>query len=371
MAKSRKHHGVYSIEGKRGVSYGIDYIHPQTLQRVKKILKGVSAEAKAAEIRAIELADAARGAINKAYGLKAQGKPMLFTDMLTAYEKWARENQKSGETVAHRVKPLKRAFAGKFLSDINPFMVEKYKAARVKEVAKQTVNKELIAGGQAYEKAIEWKRWEGKNPFTGTRYKVPKPKKPGALTPSEVEAIIAEVGHPVVRDMIAFAFYQGWCINEIRKLRWDDLDQDTGSAWVIDGKGGETARVPLGAEALEIVQRQERRGEYVFCKLKGDCYRSNLQDTIKNAAARAGVTLPKGKRWHAFRRTWATNFLQAGGDVESLRVQGRWRDSSMPLWYAEAADEGRRKEILSQMPKLNGRNVEEIRSVVNLNGRKD
>ena len=31
------------------------------------------------------------------------------------------------------------------------------------------------------------------------------------------------------------------------------------------------------------------------------------------------------------------------GDVESLRIQGHWKDYAMPMWYADAADEGHRK----------------------------
>jgi len=70
--KSKKYPGVYTVEGKRGISYGIDYIHPLTGQRVRKILKNATSEAGADKIRSIEIADAARGAVNKAYGLKAK-----------------------------------------------------------------------------------------------------------------------------------------------------------------------------------------------------------------------------------------------------------------------------------------------------------
>lgn len=57
MAKSKKYPGIYTIEGKKGTSYGIDYIHPQTNQRVRKILKNVTSMEGAAECRAIEIAE--------------------------------------------------------------------------------------------------------------------------------------------------------------------------------------------------------------------------------------------------------------------------------------------------------------------------
>jgi integrase len=367
--KSKKYPGVYSVKGKRGVSYGIDYIHPQTNQRIKKILKNVSSVEKAAEIRAIEIADAKRGVLNAAYNIKEnKTRPVLFEDMVKAYLKWSRENKDSWKTDEHRAKPLQKAFKGKLMSDLNPFMVEKYKMTRIKTVQKSTVNKELIFASQVFQKAVEWGKFEGVNPFLN-RFKLKKGRKPGALTPEQVEAIIAEVDHPVKRDMIGFAYHQGWRISEIRKLKWTDVDLERGLAWIVDPKNGESVQIPLGNEALEIISRQESRGDHVFCHLNGNPYKTNLQDVFRNASQRAGVELPPRKKWHILRRTWASEFLSAGGHVEDLRVQGNWRDTSMPLYYAEAQGVEARKGVLDRMPKLNGRNKEEIEKVVSLNER--
>ena len=70
MAKSKRFNGVYIVEGKKGTSYGIDYIHPQTNQRVRKILKNATSTEQAAECRAIEIADAKRNVLNAAYNIK-------------------------------------------------------------------------------------------------------------------------------------------------------------------------------------------------------------------------------------------------------------------------------------------------------------
>lgn len=363
---------MYTIEGKRCISYGIDYVHPQTGQRIKKILKGVSSMEKAFELRNIELADASRGAINKAYGLKGNGKPVLFENMVNAYLVWSKENKDSWQTDEHRAKPLLLAFKGKLASDINPFMAEKYKMARAKQVNKKTVNKELSFARQVFDKAIEWKKWDGGNPFAGVKFRIKKGKKPGALTPEQVLAIRDNITHPVKQDMVGFAFYAGWRISEIRKLKWDDVDLDRGTAWVVDPKSGNTVEIELDPKAVEIVSRQQKRSEFVFCHKNGKPYKTNLHDVIRNAATRAGVYLPPKKAWHIFRRTWASIMLQRGCDVETLRVLGNWKDTSMPLWYAEAAGSEQRREALSRVPdldelKTDGRNKEEIEKVVELN----
>jgi len=193
MAKKiKKYIGVYTVEGKKGTSYGIDHIHPQTGQRVRKILKNVTSMEKAAEIRAIELADASRGAVNQAYGIKAKSRPVLFDDIVKAYLKWYKDNpdKKAWDTYQHHAKPLLKAFKGKLMSDINSWTVEKFKNARAKERARSTVNSELTIGSEAFGWAIENGKYSGDNPFSRVpRLKI-KHTKTKALSPEQVEAIM-------------------------------------------------------------------------------------------------------------------------------------------------------------------------------------
>ena len=318
----------------------------------------------------------AGGAINKAYGIKEKANAVPFKAMVKAYLKWAKENKRSWETDEHRAKPLLKAFKGKLMSDIDPFLAEKYKMARVKVVDKKTVNRELSLASQVYKKATEWKKYDGLNPFEGVRFKINKGRKPGALTPEQVLAMRDAIIHPVKRDMVGFAFYTGWRISEIRKLKWDDIDLERGTAWVVDPKNGETVEVELDQRAMDIISRQEKRSDIVFCHKNGKPYKTNLHAVIKNAAESAGVYLPPRKAWHILRRTWASMMLQNGCDVETLRVLGNWKDTAMPLWYAEAAGSEQRREALRRLPdldkvKANDRNMPEMGKVVNLTGRKN
>jgi integrase len=369
MAKSKKYLGVYSIEGRKGTSYGIDYVHPRTGQRVRKILKNATSESEANTLRSIEIADAARGATDAAYGIKRQ-KYFLFTDALDLYLEWSTENKKSWQTDEHKAKPLRRAFSGIHMADISAFAVERYKSDRAKEVEKITVNKELILGCQVYKKAIQWGKHEGENPFSiAPKFKIPKSKKPGSLTPDEAQAIMDEITHPVKKDMVLFACLAGWRISEIRKLKWADVDVDHGTAWIMDPKNSQSVEIELSDEAVKLISRQEKKGDHVFCYKNGREFKSNLHKVIKRAAARAGVELPPRKAWHIFRRTWASMMLQNGCDVETLRVLGNWKDYSMPMWYADAAGRSRKKAILDKLPEMfNGRKKAEIQKVVKLNG---
>jgi integrase len=359
--KRRRYNGVFSVKGKLRTSYGIDYTHPQTGQRIRKIIKGCQSESQAAGIRSLEIADAARGAIKKAYGPKLAGPPVLFEDMVTLYlDTWAKTNR-DYRTAKNRAAVLRRAFTGKLMSDITPWVIEKFKASEAKEKSKNTVNKYLSLGSQVYEKAIEWGKYEGGNPFLkASRFKVKKGKKPGSLSPEEVTAIMFEIRNSVKRAMVEFAFNTGWRISEITRLKWENVNLERGCAWIVDPKNGESVEIELNDRALKVISEQERRGDFVFCHMNGEAFKTGLRDVFKKAEERAGVVLPKRKAWHILRRTWASMFLQAGGDVETLRVLGNWKDYSMPMWYADSSRTERRREVLNRIPDLNGRKKAEV-----------
>ena len=362
--------GVYTRTYGDTVSYGIDYIHPITGQRIRKILKGVTSQEEAATLRTIEIADANRGAIDQAYGLKAKVKTVSLESMIDEYIEWSKQNKKSWKTDYFRAQALRKVFKGKLMSDLTPFMIEKYKMIRVKDVAKNTVNKELILGKQIYQKAIEWQKYNGENPFEkATKFKIKKQKKPGSLSPEEVKAIRDEIKHQVKADMVDFDFNTGWRISEIRNLKWKDVDLEAGLAWIMDPKNSEPVEIDLNDEANRIISRQKKRSEYVFCHKNGNPFKTNICDVIKNAAKRAGVYLPPRKAWHILRRTWASMMLQSGCDVETLRELGNWKDFSMPMWYADAGDSKHKKKMLNRLPSLDhGTEMTRESKVIQING---
>jgi integrase len=269
---SGKYSGVYSVTGKRGVSYGIDYTHPMTGQRIRKILKECKSEAQANEIRAIEIADAARGVVATKYGIKDRERPVLFDDAADSYLNNLDPGEHDKRTATHRASVVKRYFKGKLLTDISPFSVQRFKRDMVKDKARSTVNKYLSIGSRIAEKAIADGKHHGINPFSPKlvkRYRTLKQKKPQPLSPEDVAAIMAEIKHPVKRDMVVFAYHTGWRISEITGLKWTDVDIKTGVAWIANPKNKTPAEIVLSDAAMEVVKRQKHNGERVFCHLNG------------------------------------------------------------------------------------------------------
>ncbi len=148
--------------------------------------------------------------------------------------------------------------------------------------------------------------------------------------------------------------------------KWQDVDLEKKTAWLANPKNNRSVEIPLNDAAGEVITRQKPRGDYVFCHLNGKPFKTFLYKTIWNALKEAGITLPKNKAWHIFRRTWASMFLRSGGDVESLREQGNWSNFVMPMWYTDPASTEHRRDILNKFPKLNGRKMAENRDGTNI-----
>jgi integrase len=68
---------------------------------------------------------------------------------------------------------------------------------------------------------------------------------------------------PIVADIIQLLAVTGWRSGEAKLLKWAELDLERRCAILADTKTGKSVR-PLSSAAVEIIQRQERKGQYVF-----------------------------------------------------------------------------------------------------------
>lgn len=95
--------------------------------------------------------------------------------------------------------------------------------------------------------------------------------------------------------------------------------------------------VPLNAEAVTVIRRQEgRHPRYVFAYRKHAPVRCVNGQTWRDAVKRAGL---KDFRWHDLRHTWASWHAQAGTPLNVLQELGGWETAAMVRRYAHLAPE--------------------------------
>jgi site-specific recombinase XerD len=151
-----------------------------------------------------------------------------------------------------------------------------------------------------------------------------------ALTPAQVDTLLATAERYALRDMVFVALHTGLRRGELVGLKWDAVDLDEGVIRVkrifqrIDkvditkGPKSEKSKrdVYLDDETLTLLRGAERRGEYVFCKKDGTHYNPTyVSRKFKTIAKKAGFAM----RLHDSRHTFATTALGAGVDLATMQ----------------------------------------------------
>ncbi len=141
-------------------------------------------------------------------------KDISFDKAKEVFLRWADANKKPGtaEFYGYCLQSLSRSFAGKNLSEIHSFLIEKHKQLRITEGHRVAVNRELAALSVLFNRCREWKKFEGGNPVPSVE-KLDEPKnKIRYLTEQEEAALLAECKEPL-RTIVLLGIYAGLRIN--------------------------------------------------------------------------------------------------------------------------------------------------------------
>jgi integrase len=165
---------------------------------------------------------------------------------------------------------------------------------------------------QAFRLALEQERLS----YAPTIKRIPVPEnaRSGTFTAEEflrLEAVLPEY----LRDFARWAYFTGWRAGGIRSLRWEDIHDNVLTVRAQYSKTRKAQDIPLTADLLEIIQRRatDQKGPYVFHYKNGDpigCYKTAWATALKKTGL-------KGRLFHDFRRTCATNLSRAGVPEQS------------------------------------------------------
>ncbi len=163
------------------------------------------------------------------------------------------------------------------------------------------------------------------------RLRGPRQERPPveALDGRELERLLAALEGETWLDrrnraLVAVLARAGLRVSEALSLRVADVNLNARSGWLLvrKGKGMKERRVPLSAEARRALRdyldvRPSWAGELLFVTRTGrQMSARDVQRLLQDAARRAGI--PKRVTPHVLRHTFATRFLQAGGDIATL-----------------------------------------------------
>jgi integrase len=183
-------------------------------------------------------------------------KPTLFEDAAIEYLAWAKANKRSGLTDEHRLKPLRKRFAGKTLDEISAADVERFKTELAAERKPATVNRHLACLKTLFSRAVRDEKART-NPVKAVRLFRENNARVRWLTPEEETTLLPVVPEPY-RSLCLAAIYTGLRLGELLGLTWDRVDYRTGILTVDRSKHGQTRRVPMNSLVVQTLRRIPR-----------------------------------------------------------------------------------------------------------------
>jgi len=175
---------------------------------------------------------------------------------------------------------------------------------------------------------------------------------PDFLSVEEVDRLL---GQPDIRSvtglrdraMIELMYSCGLRVSELCGLRVSDLQQEEGCLRCI-GKGNKERLVPVGRQALKVVERYlhearpkllgDRTSPYLFLGQTGNIVdRVAYWQRLRDYGRRAGIR--KSLRPHMLRHSFATHLLDRGADLRSVQIMLGHSDISTTQIYTHVVEE--------------------------------
>lgn len=332
----RRGDGIYL----RGHTWMLDIFHNGQRHAVR--LGKLISRSVAKELAAVERAKIVKGEV----GITKQRKDISFDKAVEEFLKWAVTSKRSRTAAGykHQTRQLGKTFSGMKLSQIHPFLVEKYKQKRSGEGARIGANRELTLLKNIFNRCSQWGKYEGENPLCRVK-RFDEPKRKLRFLDHEEEArLLAAAGEPL-RSIMLCGIHAGLRIeSEALTLRWEDIDlkRKTLTVQAAYAKNKETRSIPMNAvlrSAFEQMYAEGSREGMIFRCWKGPSKGQGIK-SIRTAFTTAcrNAKLP-GVSPHTLRHTFASRLMMAGVDIRTIQELGGWKEIKMLERYAHLSQE--------------------------------
>jgi len=258
-----------------------------------------------------------------------------FSQQYLTYSKtnkaWSTYQRRDRIIISH----LTSVFKGRYLFEIIPRMIEKYKAARLEKVAPATVNWELGCLKHMYTKAIDW-GYLKINPVKAVKLLKEPPGLLRYLMADKVEALVKSC-RGYLRSIVITALNTGMRKGEILALRWEDVDLKNRKVTVRNAKNNETRVIPINQtlyqEPLNLSQKSN--SEHVFSNGDGHPF-GDIKKGFLSALKRAGI---EDFHFHDLRHTFGSYLVMQGVDLKTVQQVMGHKEIQTTMRYSHLSPE--------------------------------
>lgn len=352
---------------RRGRVWWIAYSGPGVDGNAKEIRESSGSDSEAGAKKLLR--ERLREVANHRQGVRAFSGPrserLTIEDLLDSLKgDYQRREIKSLRRTMNHASPIREFFGHYRAVSVTSDLVREYVTIR-KTAGRSNakINRELEVLSAAFNLAMKEERLARKPRIP---HLTENNARKGFFEPNEHAAILAHLPAPM-DDIARFAYICGWRKDEIRTLRWENVDREAKEVRLFDSKNGEGRAVALHDEGWAIFERlwvgrqfETKHGtalsEYVFHVNGRPLNESVFTRTWARARAKAGDAV-KGRIFHDYRRTAARNMIRAGvPQAIAMAITGHKTDSMFRRYNIVSADDKRaalerQAEYLKAQPK--------------------
>jgi len=267
-----------------------------------------------------------------------------------------------------RIRSLKKFFGNIKLSSITPEMIEQYRLGRLaKPVARQTVNREIVALRAVLSKAVKLGKLARNPAGLVEDYKSPE-RRDRCLSRAEIVRLLRATkssNSPILRPAVFLALKTGLRKSELFGLKWSDVDFEAGQLLIRKSKTGKPRCVVLSRSAQWLLKTMLARvvnplnAVWVFETIKQDGSvgpATDVKTGWKTALLAAGI---HNFHFHDLRHTFASHHVMNGMNIYALAAMLGHANPTMTLkTYAHLSPEfiAQQRAVMNRRPFAAARN---------------
>ena len=268
-----------------------------------------------------------------------------FEDFADEYvELYLKPNRKDWEkSEIFNIRRLKKFFAGRYLYEVTPLLVEKFKIERRKEVGPATTNRSLSCLRAMINKAIQWDKFYDKSPFQrGVTLFKENNARLRYLEKEEIAKLLQNC-RGKLKPIVVLALNTGMRRGEILGLKWRDIDFRRGIIYLYNTKNHEKRELPMNEATKTALIRARKHPEsaYIFCGVEGKPFK-NVRKSYWTALKKSGIL---NFRFHDLRHTFASHLVMSGVDLNTVRELMGHKSLDMTLRYSHLSPDHKKRAV--------------------------
>lgn len=251
-------------------------------------------------------------------------------DLVIRYAEEIAPSHKSSLPETYRLRAISRSWIGELDTRyLNKQHFAQYQKDRLEKVSVASVHAELSLIRRVLDTAIKhWGYDIVENVIKTMKYSKGSVSRTRRLEANEKNRILASAKsqrNNYIYSVIEFAIETGMRRSEILKLKWHDINLETGFASLYDTKNGEDRKVPLTKRCIEVLNQLSRNHEYVF-PISATCLNQAWRRAVKKAEI-------KDLRFHDLRHEAVSRFFEMGMSVPEVALISGHKDLTQLFRY--------------------------------------